>query len=843
MPLYAESGAPVPHIFQSGSKAKASEVNTNFQDLADRVATVAVSAGTAAVTYDFRDYLPTGDLLMLFSKEIGGDDGVIFSVSSEWLSEGSNERLHLTEGYQSPTTESRTLKVFGVEAEKGLRLLERRNYSVYGENNWLQSTVNWELPLESLPAQLYSGQGWVVEGMCTIIDNTGTSEQCYTLKKRTFLGVESVMTPVGNFDGSLRILDEYPGGMKLSWYAPGMGLVKRVVSQKVYENNSLRTQKTVWLLSSYSSQNSNLITTTGSVLLAPNFLDSSEITKVVYYQGSVSPSNLLVTKEGGSYYHLLDYNAADNGSHSYTIQAYNALNEVVSTLQRTVEVAINSDHTAPTLSLVATPSSITETTSSELSVTTNDADIARIELLQVGEVIATDLAAPYSFDLDYDSLDNGSHSFTARATDLNGNSAESNAVSVTVNMQSPTAASTAVGKARALVNEIRALVNDDNSQGIGLLNNPGELFSNEIALSEQLASAMADHHTANLGRVVEMVVGHYLGDTVPEIIGNTYDLSHAGSSGSGSISTTTVNGHVTYSVLGVVNQDDVSLVLTLPEYGGVAGPFLMINLSGWVGLDATHDRMQLDGQAVVELRQRIRMDESTRKPSKSADLYIAGLELELGINLNQQRSGKSDLNYQGEIYLGGVLTLLNKMNSYSWSDGNQTHWSHYYEPTVDLLPTTIQIEGAVSDDSSTVMLKAKAELNSDWRSSEEERIRHLALSFGAKLGLLPTGRVDLQLRRLVEAQNDVMLTATIAYDTVTTEVVITGADLDEDNEHLVLPIIVRSQDGVEIRLTENEDTLAVTGILTVNGASVGTITEESSGAVRVEYTDNSSELF
>jgi hypothetical protein len=73
--------------------------------------------------------------------------------------------------------------------------------------------------------------------------------------------------------------------------------------------------------------------------------------------------------------------------------------------------------------------------------------------------------------------------------------------------------------------------------------------------------------------------------------------------------------------------------------------------------------------------------------------------------------------------------------------------------------------------------------------------------------------------------------------------VITGADLDEDNEHLVLPIIVRSQDGVEIRLTENEDTLAVTGILTVNGASVGTITEESSGAVRVEYTDNSSELF
>ena len=59
--VMAATGDPVAHIFQSGTKAVAAEVNTNFQELADRVATVAAESGVPASSYDFRDFLPKGE--------------------------------------------------------------------------------------------------------------------------------------------------------------------------------------------------------------------------------------------------------------------------------------------------------------------------------------------------------------------------------------------------------------------------------------------------------------------------------------------------------------------------------------------------------------------------------------------------------------------------------------------------------------------------------------------------------------------------------------------------------------------------------------------------------------
>jgi len=706
----AATGDPLPHQFQSGSKARAAEVNENFQNLADRIATVADQAGTAALSYDFQDFLPSNDLVKLFEPIVGGTYREN-SISYEWLDQGESRHLHVIE---DKTTldggKSRVLKVLDVDDHHGLRLMEKRFYSLYGED--LTGTTEWEEPLAILPAQTVKGEIWAVDGLCSKKDSSGVTEQCYAVGKRTVIGVETVKTPAGTFTGCLKILHELPDGMDIYWLAPDLGRVKWATSRQRIDEGEIGTRKRVWLLSSYQSQGNNRVTHSGSVWLLPEFTDNAQIAKVEYYHTAVdeSKSNLLATREGGNWGHQIDYAAADNGDYTYIIQAYNSLGEVISTQQRVIKVSIDGDQVAPTVTLTATPGTVTETGAAELTVTSSDTDIARVEFKRGDRILSTDLTPPYSYSVDFDALDDSNQQFTAVATDLGGNRSQASSASIVVAMASPNATADSYAKAKALVNEIRAMTSSDTTTGIGQLANPVDAFSEEIDLANSAASTMVDHKIANLGEIAGMVSNHYLGKTSLEITGTSYDLTQVGGTGSGSIVKTTSNGVTQYHVTGTINQDAVDLTLIFPEYNAVAGPYVVIALSGWVGQDSNSDRLQLDGKALIELRQRVVFNDQLDRPSNSADLYVAGLEFELDVDLNLQRSGEADFNYRGSVRVAGVMDLISQLYHAYYDDYND-RWNYYYGTEIDLLPTTVVLNGEVSEGTDLLAFKAEAKLS------------------------------------------------------------------------------------------------------------------------------------
>jgi hypothetical protein len=120
----------------------------------------------------------------------------------------------------------------------------------------------------------------------------------------------------------------------------------------------------------------------------------------------------------------------------------------------------------------------------------------------------------------------------------------------------------------------------------------------------------------------------------------------------------------------------------------------------------------------------------------------------------------------------------------------------------------------------------------------EERFTLVNLSFGAKIGLLPVGRVGLSLQRDI-SNHQLNASAVIAYGQTATEVTARIADEDQPNERLV-DLVVRSQDGVEIRLIEDQNE-EVSGTVSVNGAEVGTVSESTLG-VHFTYSDGTSEV-
>jgi len=93
------------------------------------------------------------------------------------------------------------------------------------------------------------------------------------------------------------------------------------------------------------------------------------------------------------------------------------------------------DTTPPTVALSA--SSATVTTAGTLSLTataTDNVRVASVEFRDGNVVLGTDSSAPFTASVALTSANNGTHNYTARATDGAGNAATSNTVPVTVNI-------------------------------------------------------------------------------------------------------------------------------------------------------------------------------------------------------------------------------------------------------------------------------------------------------------------------------------------------------------------------------------------------------------------------
>lgn len=83
------AGAPLQHVFQPNTPARASEVNANFQELADRIANI-----SAFNVYDYRDYaLAPGVTQKQFSVSGSGACGAVETVSYERQPDTAGTRI------------------------------------------------------------------------------------------------------------------------------------------------------------------------------------------------------------------------------------------------------------------------------------------------------------------------------------------------------------------------------------------------------------------------------------------------------------------------------------------------------------------------------------------------------------------------------------------------------------------------------------------------------------------------------------------------------------------------------------------------------------------------------
>jgi uncharacterized protein YxeA len=94
-----------------------------------------------------------------------------------------------------------------------------------------------------------------------------------------------------------------------------------------------------------------------------------------------------------------------------------------------------SDTTPPTVSLASSATSVTTAQTITLTATaSDDVGVARVEFYDGTTLLVSDTASPYSTTVALTSANNGTKSYTARAFDAAGNSANSAAVPVTVNI-------------------------------------------------------------------------------------------------------------------------------------------------------------------------------------------------------------------------------------------------------------------------------------------------------------------------------------------------------------------------------------------------------------------------
>lgn len=221
--LAIAAGTPVPYIFQGGDPASASQVNANFQELADRI---------AADVYDFHNYIPDSSIQSKVFDTVGqcGDKETrnYTRVNESGGTKVTEERIitdtgtpcsHAEFDYLSSTTE--------------FQLLVRRGYDPATAT--LQSTNTLGNPITRLTSTMKVNTSWADASVITF---TPTAPDGATIEKYTLAGIEDVTVPYNGgttYTACLKIHKsaQSPGdGLTtrhneiVIWYCPGVGVTK-----------------------------------------------------------------------------------------------------------------------------------------------------------------------------------------------------------------------------------------------------------------------------------------------------------------------------------------------------------------------------------------------------------------------------------------------------------------------------------------------------------------------------------------------------------------------------------------------------------------------------------------
>ncbi len=156
--------------------------------------------------------------------------------------------------------------------------------------------------------------------------------------------------------------------------------------------------------------------------------DNVGVTKVDFYLDT----QLLATGSSGSFLFTWDTTTAANGSHTLTVKAYDAANNVG---QAAVTVSVNNtiiaDTTPPVVSITSPANGATVSGSTKVNVSaTDNVAVAQVVIYIDGVKVYTGSAAPYTYNWNTRKVKSGSHIITTNAWDRAGNMGSAQPVTV-----------------------------------------------------------------------------------------------------------------------------------------------------------------------------------------------------------------------------------------------------------------------------------------------------------------------------------------------------------------------------------------------------------------------------
>ncbi|MHB8121136.1 MAG: Ig-like domain-containing protein, partial [Desulfuromonadaceae bacterium] len=170
-------------------------------------------------------------------------------------------------------------------------------------------------------------------------------------------------------------------------------------------------------------------TISGTVSVNATATDNVGVTKVEYYLDGT----LKATDTASPYVYSLNTTSLASGTYTLMAKAYDAAGNVGQSSAVSVKV-LNSDTTAPVVSMTAPANNATVSGTTVLTATASDnVGVSKVEFYRNGVLLTATNVAPYKYSWNTTSVANGSYTLVAKAYDNSANVSQSTNVTVTVN--------------------------------------------------------------------------------------------------------------------------------------------------------------------------------------------------------------------------------------------------------------------------------------------------------------------------------------------------------------------------------------------------------------------------
>lgn len=236
------AGQPVPHIFQGGQKAVASQVNENFQNLSDRIA----AGGELESGSTYRGTGITAKTFIV--TDISGSCTTF--ENHTFVSSNGGATITQTIIGRAGSGGAQCVRQVWTHQSGGAGVSVTQIASFDASDN-PTGTTTYSPGILYLPAQLHNKMSWALDTNTTVTPAVGSPTAGTFLGEYTIVSKESVTVPAGTYDNCLKITRQGFGAtvgslnnpsFRIEWRCPGIGLVKRRESNGITRELNSVTQ-------------------------------------------------------------------------------------------------------------------------------------------------------------------------------------------------------------------------------------------------------------------------------------------------------------------------------------------------------------------------------------------------------------------------------------------------------------------------------------------------------------------------------------------------------------------------------------------------------------------------